>query len=73
MLTENQFHFQFVTSFKLLSQFPAEGAVLEGGEEGVETGGGGIAHDVLLRIAGGFRKVFERWGQEGEVTHQCSL
>ena len=30
-------------------------------------GGAGIAHDALLRIAGGFREVFERWGLEGEV------
>ena len=65
--TENQFHFQFVTSFKLLSQSPAKGVVLEGGEAGVETGGAGIAHDVLFRLAGGLREVRERWGQEGEV------
>jgi hypothetical protein len=37
--------------------------VLEGGEEG----GAGIAHYVLLRLAGGFRKVIEGWGLEGEI------
>jgi hypothetical protein len=48
MLTENQFHFQFVTSFKLLSQSPAKGVVLEGGEAGVETGGAG--NPVRIRV-----------------------
>jgi hypothetical protein len=41
-----------------VSEFPAKSAVLEGGlkrEAGVETRGTGIAHDVRLRFAGGFR------------------
>jgi hypothetical protein len=35
----------------------------------MEASGAGIAHDVPLRLAGGFREVFEGWGQEGEVAH----
>ena len=54
------------------SKFPAEGAVLEGGEAGVEAGGAGIAHDVLLRLAEGFREILECWGLEGEITHDRS-
>ena len=34
-----------------------------------EAGGTGIAHDVTFRLAGGFRKVFERWGEGGEVAY----
>ena len=35
----------------------------------MEAGGAGIAHDVPLRLAGGFRKIPEACGEKGEVAH----
>ena len=49
---------------------PADGHLQR--EAAVEAGGAGIAHDLLFRLAGGFREVLEGWGQEREVgTHQA--
>ena len=44
---------------------PADGGLQR--EAGVETGGAWVAHDLLFRLAAGFREILERWGQEGEV------
>ena len=46
---------------------PADGHLQS--EAGVETGGAGIAHDLLFRFAAGFREILEGRGQEGEVAH----
>lgn len=47
MLIGNQFHFQLSASFKPQSKFPAKGAVLEGGEEGVQLGEVGALRGLL--------------------------
>ena len=54
------------------SKFPAKGAVLEGGEEGVQIGEG-ITHDLRLRLASGFCDDLERVRHKCEVTHCYAL
>jgi hypothetical protein len=51
-----------------ISELSVKGAMLDSSLQS-EAGGTGIAHDVTFRLAGGFRKVFERWGEGGEVAY----